>query len=300
MRVAGHRIGVAVLVALTAGCDAVAPETLLGELRVISVRSDPPVWPVDGPITVTATAFRPDPDQPTTVMLWSCTPGPLGCGEAGTEADPVSLEAWVATTPLASGQEDATAAWPTSPPLPGDQPTPALVWALACEDGRCPVLDQVAAGPPPGGEAWSEVVAQLADPLALVETLPKEGVALSFRGVPVVDLPEGAPVPDNPTVSLVAPAAPLTVPSGGTLELTVSVTNQLAPARVYPMATAGGFEGIEAPVEGEEATVTLVAGNPEVMEAPPVPVGTVIGVYVLAEADDFGSALWRGEVTVVD
>ena len=291
----------------------VAEETLLTELRVVSLRGAPPYVDVIEGTTVTASVYRPDPGART--LVWTCTPGgELDCAEAGTAAQPTPL-ASIAT--LGDGDEVAHAVVPPAsrpgaagpPPGVGDgegitveEPItagpPALVWALSCDPGVCPLFAAYEAAPAPGTPAWQEVVAQLADPFTLLEGLPKVGTAATFRTLDTLLVVGGAVGPTNPEIT--GPPAPLIVRGGETLSLRFQISGTESAVTAWPAGTAGGFE--LASVEAESGVVELVyvARDGQVEENPALPSGTVVDVYVAFEAEDGGSALWRGAVVVAD
>jgi hypothetical protein len=294
-----------------AGCGAVAEETLLAELRVVSLRADPPYVDLLTGADVTATAWT--PDEAIDLLVWTCTPGgELPCAEAGAEAtpQPLSTIATLANTPEVThavtapasrpgagggGPPDGVEVDPTAPIVAGP---PAFAWALACAPGTCDLMAEIAADPAPGTDAWRAIVDQLADPFALLETLPKVGTAATFRVLDTLLVLPGVTAPTNPVViGPVAAPARLTVASGGSLELTFQVVAADA-VTVYPATTAGGFALAASTVRDGVVTVELIARDGTMEEGPGIDAGTILSLYLVFEAEDGVSGLWTGEVTV--
>lgn len=282
---------------LATGCMPAAEETLLTELRVISMVSDPPVIDILGGSDITSTTYRPD-TQPIDTLMWTCAPGPLGCLEAGIEEFPQAVSTFT-TTAQPEGEDvmHSVAANPFLANL-GDELPPAQVWTLSCWQGLCPVIDQVRSDPEPGSDAWRSLIDTLSDPFALLEGLPIEGTAASFKVLPMMAVDEERPAPKNPVITPLVEGE-LTVPSGGTLPLAFEVQAEATTVAV-PLASAGGFVEALVEVKDGKVTVEMVAGSAESEDQPPVPAGTRVKLYVAFEAEDAGSALWRGEVTVTE
>lgn len=281
---------------LLVGCMGAAEETLVDELRVVSVRGTPPILDLTAGTTITATVFDPQV-APVEVLLWSCTPGPNGCFEAGPGGAATALSDW---TTLAAPEDEEVSLSVTGSPdlvdvLGGVELPPAFVWALACEEGLCPLHEEVRAAPEAGSDAWQAVVDQLADPFSLAETLPLVGTSLVFRTFEAVALPVDAERPQNPRVTRLDEG--FEIPSGETLTLRFAVEAEET-VLVYPVASAGGFRAQVSEVSEGEVEVTLVAGVPDSEEAPPLEPGTVLQTYVSFEGDNGGSSLWRGTFTV--
>lgn len=274
-----------------AGCDMVSDETVVDELRVVSLRTDAAVFTAEAGGTVRATVHDPD-GRPVDVLLWTCTGD--GCAEAGVSDAPVALSAWT------SVQSAPDAVWEVAPPAGVDLAAsgPAQVWALACTVGTCPVIDAVRADPTPGSDAWRAAVDQLADAFDTVASLPIANTSAAFRVVPWVALPPGVPAPPAPSIVRTAPEGALTIPSGGRLALRVAVDAGGEAVTVYPSASDGGFVEAEVEAVDGEAEVTLVAGVPDDPDRGPVAPGTVLRLWIHAESATRGAAMWQEDVTV--
>jgi hypothetical protein len=279
---------------LVCGCMGGNPDTLLEELRVVSLVADPPVFDPTVGTTLTAWVHEDDEDAEVEVLIWTCIPGPDGCleGGSGTATLPLSNFTTV-TTPTDQQATFEVAAVPFLADFFSDGGPPMFTWALACEVGLCPVIDQVRDDPQAGTPEWRLAYEFLSDPFTGLESLPLEGTAASFK---TLEIGVFDTLPTNPVVTLVSPET-LTIASGDRLTLRFEVTADVS-VTAFPLATAGGFTETERAVEDGAVEVELVAGVPDSEDAPPVPVGTVIQTYVGFEADDGGSAIWRGEVVV--
>jgi hypothetical protein len=210
-------------------------ETVVSELRVLAIQADPPeVAPgeaVDLNITVA------DPlGAGADVLLWHCTNLGEGCLEEGGE------HSW--TLPL---DGDGVAVTATVPPalaaFASDEPLRATqLWALACEPGLCPQVDDP--------DAWD-----LSDPSAWLADLPMSGVSLGSNLLAISTRDDRLV---NPELTL-AGDGPLEAAPGGQLAIDFAVTlgtpaNEATFAFGY--ATAGGFGATEYAI-GDSGEVSL-------------------------------------------
>lgn len=266
------------LLLLTA-CGAV-PDTLLDELRVISLRADPAAVSFQDPTTLTATVFRPT-EAPTEVLLWTCIPSDGACLEGTLVPEWTD---WTSVTTLEGAAEDAnlTLTWPVGTASLWEsvgERASLPVWALACNVGRCPLIETVRQEPAldsPEGEA---AMADLAAVTEAIGDLPLTGTALSLRAVPVALPGVDAENPVVEATSLPSSA----VAAEEEASLTFQVTHP-GVVRAYPMTDAGGFTNREVTVRDGSVTLTWVG---------PAEAGTA-RIYVAFEAEDGGSTLWRG------
>lgn len=276
----------------------VAQESLVTELRVMGWQAEPPYMDAAAGTLLTATLFQPD-DTPVRVLTWTCTPGPLGCFEAGTEDNRKALSTFTQiatpTDGVVTDQADPLVFFLPAAAAGADLP-PVFAWTLACVEGACPILDAVAADPAPGTVAWDDALAGLADPFTLLQTLPKVGTAATFRTLDIRLVADGETAPTNPTVSLASPS-PITAPSGGIQAITFTVQAD-APTLAFPVATAGGFEASEVEVADGEVTVTFVAGQEDSEDSPALAPGSEVELFVTFETEAGGSTVWRGMLTI--
>ena len=212
------------------GCGNAGSDTLVSELRVMSIVPEAPeLHPGD---TTTAAVRIFDPlAAGGEVWVWTCSPVDGAC-----LGDPP------VPTPIPVGDGQLVATLTTSPYLPAtDVPQPlALVWALACAPGLC--------------DAFFDDPTGLADPLARVKTIPIAGTSLAFRGLSFSTLSPPSEV--NPT--LTGPAA---ASDGQRLAFTVVGADA---GTAYAYTTAGLFDDTSAPVVGGAFTFTWTAPSPVV------------------------------------
>lgn len=259
---------------LALGCGGPSDETLLDELRVLAmVPEAPEIAPMES--TVLHTRVVDPAGQGGSALVWSCTLLGETCleDEEGRAAELAPLtDGRVQTTVSASA---ALAAAATEEPLPL-----LLVWALACEDGLCPLIEDVRAGAEVDPALW-------ADPTDWIDELPMQGVSLALSTLYVstraADARHAAP-------ALEASAETWTVAAGETLSLEALATGALGEeAKVWAYAEAGGFTmPSERPDEAGLVALDWVA--PE--EPGEVP------LYLVLVDGLGGSALWEGAALV--
>ena len=256
------------------GCGGPNQETLLDELRVLAmVPEAPEVAPGE---STTLRTRGVDPAQGgAEVLVWTCTSLGEGCieDEEGRSVQVMTpTDGWVETPVGASAALGFVAS---------EEPIPLIaVWALACAEGLCPLIDDVQAGAEVDPTLWS-------DPLDWMDTLDMVGVSLAVNTLSV-STRDPALRHVAPTLSLqstVDPVAPL-----GTLSLTAVASGTLGPeARVWAYTEGGGFVSTdERPDESGSVTFEWVAPD----EAGVVP------LYLVLVDDLGGSALWEGEALV--
>ena len=262
-----------VVVAGLSGCGGANEDTLVDELRVMAVVSDPPEVAPAATTTITATVADPLGVEPD-VMLWTCTNLGDGCLEA---ADPA--QGTVIGRPV-EGQLSTVVTAPVA--LAGvvsDGVTvlPVLLWTLACAPGVCPAID-LAAAQPAVGSAESETLAEfLADPITGAEALPLTDVSLALSQVRVSM--RAAPL-QNPVI--VPPTDALVVGVGESVEFTIGVEFEGVTA-AYGYTTNGGFSSAEYEVVDGEVKMTWFGSD----EA-----GTA-DLWVVVNGEDGGSAVWH-------
>jgi hypothetical protein len=255
------------LLACTAGPG---EETLIEDLRVLALVQEPPEVAPGGASAVEALVVDPEGRAPT-VWMWTCTDLGEGCLEAGEEGRPAA--------PALAGDRarlDVQAS-PALAALAGEEALPLVsVWALACDPAVCTA--------PPDEAA-------MADPRALLATLPIEGVALSGTALWVGAGPDPH---QNPVLTPDFDSLPAVAP-GEALDLDFLVTRRSddgAALSLYAYASAGGFAlPVSAEVERSPSTRTWYA--PE--DAAP---GEEIDLWVVLVDERAGAAVWQGTVQV--
>lgn len=254
---------------LALGCaDGPNDETLVPELRVLAIQADPPEAAPGGQVDLNVTIADPL-GTGAEVLLWHCTDLGTGCLEDGTEhswrldlvEDGVSA---TATVPL------ALAALASEEPLRATQ-----LWALACEPGLCPQVEEP--------EAWD-----LSDPSAWLADLPMSGVSLGLNLMAISTREDRLA---NPELAL-ATAQPLEIDAGGVLNLAFDVLLHSATtdeAYAFGYATAGGFELTEYAV-GDDGEVSLAWYAPEEP--------STAELYVVVNDGEGGVGVWTGQAQV--
>jgi hypothetical protein len=157
------------------------------DTQVLAVVTEP-AQPSPGQ-SVAVTVWVADPrDRGVELLVWSCTPyGDDDCVER--EAG-LNQMAAVFTEPGAQGRFSFSRYLPVALEAvfaDSDQAPAALVWALACEPGLCPIIDDVrqALADPVDIAGADRVMDELADPVSWLRDLPLAGVNLAGRFVPL-------------------------------------------------------------------------------------------------------------------
>ncbi len=199
-----------------------------------------------------------DPDQEgAQVIVWACTNLGEGC-----------LEAEGGAIGVATGTpEDGRLTVDLSPTPVLDELTrgglsleATTLWALACQPGRCPLIEETMAMEP--YDPWPNGVAdELSDPLDWMADLPRRGVSLAFRLLTVSDVPADDRH-DNPTLVALFEELP-TLRRGKRFTLEFRLNGVLGEeARVFNYITGGGFSMTETYVGGT-GDVQLVGFAPK-------------------------------------
>jgi hypothetical protein len=264
-------LSLSLLVSLGVACaDGPSDETLVDELRVMAIQADPPEAAPGQEVSLTAAVADPQ-GAGADVLLWHCTDLGEGCVEDGTE------HAW--SLALDDGLATATATVPAAlAPFASEEPLRAtLLWALACEPGLCPQVDD------PAG--WD-----LSDPASWLEELPMQGVSLGFNLLAISSREDGL---DNPELELLSDA-PLEAAPGELLTLDFSVQLDVAATvdtLAFGYATAGGFDAAEYAV-GDDGAVSLAWYAPDQ--------AATVELWVIVNDGAGGVGLWSGQVGVAD
>lgn len=269
---------------LLAACSSGAnEETLVDELTVLGLAARPPEVGPGEELALDLLVVDPE-DAGFDLMVWFCTAYSGGCFERGPEPRPLSE--WASVTRDAAQTTTATF---TVPPefallLPSDDVSAvAIVWALACRPGLCPIMDRVEADPLPGYLSWNTTADALAAPTDLLAGTTFETANLALRRVTF----SGRPPEDRnqpPTIARVG-ETPLEVDAGGELVLSFETSDATL---AWPYATGGGFEYPRYAVSGNATSMRWFApAEPGAYE-----------LFVFAEDDLGGEVWWQGTVTV--
>ncbi len=256
------------LSALAVGCDSgPSAETLVDELRVVVMR---PVSPEVAPgEAVAVDGVIADPlENGFQRLTWTCTRLGSDCIEG---LDPTA--AWTGLDldldPESGLIDSAFVVSPALLEVASDEPAPLVqLYTLACEPGLCPVIDRAAADPAPDSTDADALRADLTDPFAMLGDLPITGVSLASWSVDVsIRAPDDRR--EHPTLG----ECVLTV-DGGVVAAPVALEARVeagcavegavdADAGLWGYATAGGWEGVLAEVEGDP-----VVADPYIWIAP--------------------------------
>lgn len=188
--------------------------THIDDLQVVAVQVDPPALAPG--LDVVVTTWVADPARRgADILLYTCTIiDEEGCVE-GREVQgtgPHPLTAWSAVGQLVGNNWSVGFSLPTDDEqfladldIPGSSET--LLYALACEPGACEIIDRVAADPPPGTEAYQNILDMFANPEPWVAELPRDVSSLAIK---TVTLQQSESVSNtNPRVTPLSPGAVL-------------------------------------------------------------------------------------------
>lgn len=263
-----------VLGILLGGCSGPNDETLLAELRVLAMVPDAPEIAPGETTTLSTTVVDPA-GQGGDVLVWTCT----FLGETCLEDDEGRS---VSVVPSTDGTiTTAVTASPTLAAVASAEPLPLIfAWALVCEDGLCPLIEQVQAGETIDPALW-------ADPFDWMDDLPLQGTSLATTTLDLSTRPAGERHA-APSLS-VTPMAETVAPEE-TLTLDVLASGELGEeAKVWGYAEGGGFSSTD---ERPDATGALTFDWVAPAEAGAVP------VYLVLVDGLGGTALWQGSLAV--
>jgi hypothetical protein len=272
---------------LASGCAmGPSPETLIKDIRVLSIEVDPELQPGE---TAPVESLIVEPDGGAWVAAsWTCTRGEDGCVEA-LVAEQAGV--WPGLV-VEEGQGIArqTSSLAVASELAGfatDEPVPLVTqYTLACDPGRCGLLDSLLE------DGLSEdVLADLDDPLSMLEDLPFAGVSLGLRRVEVSTRDEDDRH-QNPTVVGCAPTkGDWSVEAGKPIPVSCDWSSESARTiQAFGYTTAGGWEGQEAQDVFEPGVVDYRWFAPEQAEAD-------IPLWIAFVDGDGGLAVWEGAAT---
>jgi len=265
------------LLPLFFACSGPNDETLVDELRVLSmIPAAPEIAPMET-TDVDVLVLDPGADG-YRALVWTCTRLGDTCLEddEGRTVSVVEPEAGAKATHFPSPVTASAALAAVASPAP----VPFIsVWALACVDGACPLLDQVEAGESIDPTVWSDPTDWLAD-------LPIEGTTLAFTTLSIsTNLPEDRH--QNPILTVEANEE--SVAPGETNRLIAQLAGEIgSEAKVWGYAADGGFEMTDdRPNLNLRAKLDWVA---------PADAGET-DVWLIAEDGLGGAALWEGSLT---
>ena len=231
-----------------AGC-AMGPnaDTLVDELRVLSVMAEPPEA---GPGEVVRfSALTVDPlEQGYDTLSWTCTFTGEDCLES------LMGSTWSGLTLTPSPEGVVTTEYTVSPALSEfltEEPLPLVQsWTLSCLPGRCPAIEAVLS---PDSADSEQLQDWLGDPISMMEDLPIEGTSLALRSL-LLSSRDPAERAQNPTISCSTEEETLEVGTERlfTCDLDGEITQLSA---VWGYTTGGGWETSRIELDENQETV---------------------------------------------
>ena len=253
------------------------PETLVDDLVVVSLVSDPPEAGPGDTVGMDVHLGVPN-DKAVDFLLWTCLPiGEDACLEKDAEQRYFFVES--AEDAL---QFEQTVPFETAGLLAAfGEEVPVFVWAMACEQGLCPLLEQAKAG--------SIDESDLVNPIESLKTLPFDGVSLAWRTLWLSD----RPVEERRKNPVLTPdfELPEMVGAGESVTLTFLVDDVGEEAEAFGYSLSGGFGAVETRVFNGAVELTWFA--PEELEE-----SGESTLWVVVQDPAGGSALWTGSLNL--
>ena len=236
---------------LASGCSGgLLHGSMLTDLRVLALQAEP-AQPAPGEALFLDVSVGAPIARDLELAVWSCTAIEGDCAELWLDDD----AAWMATPTVID--RHASVAWQTPADVDAwvdlidhraeDLLEDGLVrlWALACEVDQCPVIADIRAQLDRGTslDADDPLALDLADPTRWMVDLPKSGVSLASRSLPV--RLEGEPNlnPDIIERFLPTGAEAIEVAAGDVAQLSfLNENRQDNTFTGYPMTTLGRFD----------------------------------------------------------
>jgi hypothetical protein len=264
-------------------CSGPSPETLIDELRVVAVVAEPPE--IGAMESTSLEVYVADPkEKGVELVVWACTNFGDGCLEStgGSQSFATAIpEGGRAIVDLAPSP--ALKAFTQA----GESLEATVIWALACEPGKCPLVDEVAAVE--SSSPWAgDLADDLSSPMDWLSDLPQSGVSLAYRLITVSGVPPNERH-QNPTITPLFEDLP-ELKNGKRFELGFEVAGDLGDeARVFNYISGGGFKMTDTLV-GEPGEVNLVGFAPK--KSGPV------DLWVVFNDGLGGVAVWTAQGTV--
>ena len=227
--------------------------TEVSDLRIVGLVLEPPeVRPND---TVRIESHIADPQgKGFDLMLWTCVPFDGGCLESLLDVRPTVVRDADWTLPLVNFARVPVEVGNLLV-VPGIELT-VLVWALACEPGLCPLIDEVDDALIAPFPDWDPLYARLAQPDEEIRHLPFAGVNLAARRLFVSLETDESERNQNPTYTVLQGASTNVLQGGQreTWNLRV-VDRQGDRMHAYGFSTAGEITDRQR-VTGNEVEIT--------------------------------------------
>lgn len=274
--------------------------SVVDDLRILSIVAEPPEATPGEVVDITVLVADPQ-RRSSEVLVWTC-----GLYEGECAESLMPFVDWPIVTTLGTDDRDESlddisnrlaelARVSRTVPQDAEQifeylnPIPVALYALACQPGLCPIIDDVKVARTKGF-ADDDLKERLADPSLWMHTLPMEGVSLAGQQLVISELPPELrnrnPIFDPRFEEAYDPV--IRVPAGGELEVAF-FTDDPDAEKVYGYAysTVGVFE--ERRVKEEDSAIRnwlRVDGAGEGR------------VYMVFEDRDGGSAIWTQGIEV--
>ena len=222
-------------------CGGASLETRVEELRVMAIKPIPAEMTPEDSLKIEFLIPNP-PQNSAQFLYWTCTNLGDGCLEK--EYTESTGEQWGQVQTIDNENILHQVDFELPPvitallsQLPGNDPFGAsLLWVLACEESRCPLIQDWEAGQPD--------LEAMNSPFELMETLPKKGTSLAFRPLILSNRPEAERI-QHPILTFNGDESPsLKGPEGSqTLPFTYELNrlDESSDALYYAYTTQGGF-----------------------------------------------------------
>jgi len=244
-------------------------ETLVDELRVVAIALEPPESAPGESFTAALHVGNPSSSE-ITVASWTCA------GFGGECLEPLVSRAAIAEGSAPLFEVELQAPYEAAALLVQAEEFPISVWAMACEEGVCPLLDDIA-----DGVADADV---LADPTLALEALPLSGVSVARKSLWISNR-DDEERRENPEI-LPQFDGPLEGSATEPLALTFAISGDATEG--YGYATGGGFEMSE---------YTVLDGALSMSWYAPEAAGEYT-LWVIVQSDEGGSTVWSSTVQV--
>lgn len=273
------------------GCSMSSPSTLVDELRVMAIQTDPAeLSPFDQNASLRLLIAEPQ-NRDVDVMYWTCTNAGEGCIEADLFTQ--DLAQW---PQIFTRTESLTEREITLPPafagLIDSVPQDALpflgtvMWVFACVQKECSLIEEAKAG--------RIDTDAMSNPFEVMGTLPFGVASMAFASVPISNRALEERI-QNPELVALSPQE-RKQETEETLALSFSYSLRAAPnedSLVYGYTTIGGF------AESTRSNSQLQQEEGEIVLSWFAPEKEGVGeAYVVLENGEGGTAIWYGDVEV--
>ena len=273
------------------GCSMSSPSTLVDELRVMAIQTEPAeISPFDQNTKLRLLIAEPQ-SRNIDVMYWTCTNLGDGCLEAEIYAQDLTQWPQIFTRTELLTERDislppALGGVIDSLPLDAIPFYGTVLWVFACVQNECLFIEE-------GKEGRIDLEA-MSNPFDVIGSLPFGVSSLAFSSIPISNRVFEERI-QNPQLTVLSPQERIQE-TDQTLELTFSYSLRAEPnedSLIYGYTTIGGFEEAtrsNAQLQQEEGEVVLSWFAPDIEG--------VGEAYVILENGQGGTAIWYGDVEV--